>query len=190
MTKYDDTRDPKVLSSTTVSGLPPLKDQGFYVPSTEGRILLIEIQWDLRLTKGLLTMLTYWSEMNRVDRTTDRNLMTNHQSWIWGICAIDHPIVTEVEMDSRKSDGNHVTFVTRFGTPPHFYFWVTIMGEFIFAFASLLFLHLLVFISRCRINISVVYYTCIHLSVTLIIHVVTYNQLINWFSIINQSFYS
>ena len=33
--------------------------------------------WILRLSKGLLTMLTYWSEMNRVNRTTDRNLITN-----------------------------------------------------------------------------------------------------------------
>ena len=43
MTKYDDTRNPKESSSTTVSGLSPLKDQGFRLPSTEGRILLIEI---------------------------------------------------------------------------------------------------------------------------------------------------
>ena len=42
-TKYDDTRNPEELSSTTVSGLAPLKDQVFYLPSTEGRILLIEI---------------------------------------------------------------------------------------------------------------------------------------------------
>ena len=38
MTKYDDTRNPKKLSSTTVSGLAPLKDQGFYLPSIECRI--------------------------------------------------------------------------------------------------------------------------------------------------------
>ena len=37
-TKHDDTRKPKELSSTTVSGLAPLKDQGFYLPSTECRI--------------------------------------------------------------------------------------------------------------------------------------------------------
>ena len=37
-TKYDDTRNPKELSSTTVSGLAPLKDQRFYLPSTECRI--------------------------------------------------------------------------------------------------------------------------------------------------------
>ena len=38
MTEYDDTRNPKELSSTTVSGLAPLKDQAFYLPSTECRI--------------------------------------------------------------------------------------------------------------------------------------------------------
>ena len=43
MTKYDDTRNPMELSSTTVSGLAPLKDQGFYLPSTEGRVVLVEI---------------------------------------------------------------------------------------------------------------------------------------------------
>ena len=35
-TKYDDTRNPKELSSTTVSKFAPLKDPGFYIPSTEG----------------------------------------------------------------------------------------------------------------------------------------------------------
>ena len=39
-TKYDDIRNAKELCSTTVSGLAPLKDQGFYLPSTEGRIVL------------------------------------------------------------------------------------------------------------------------------------------------------
>ena len=28
--KYDNTRNPKKLDSTTLSGLAPLKDQGFY----------------------------------------------------------------------------------------------------------------------------------------------------------------
>ena len=41
-TKYDDTRNPKELDNATVSGLARLKDQGFYLPSTEGRIVLKE----------------------------------------------------------------------------------------------------------------------------------------------------
>ena len=41
--KYDDTRNPKGIHSTTVSGLATLKNQGLYVPSIEGRIVLEEI---------------------------------------------------------------------------------------------------------------------------------------------------
>ena len=42
MTNYDDTRNPKELDSTIAPGLAPLKDQGFYLPSTEGKIVLKE----------------------------------------------------------------------------------------------------------------------------------------------------
>ena len=42
MTKYDDTRNPKELYSTTVSELAPLKEQGFHLASTEGRIVFKE----------------------------------------------------------------------------------------------------------------------------------------------------
>ena len=41
-TKYDDTRNPKELGSTTVFGLAPLKDHGLYLASTGGRIVLKE----------------------------------------------------------------------------------------------------------------------------------------------------
>ena len=72
---------------------------------------------------------------------------------------LDLLIVFEVGMNSRKSDESHVcskirakvmevtsvakvikiTFVTKFATPYHYYFWVLIKGAFIFAFVSLLF---------------------------------------------------
>ena len=42
-------------------------------------------RWDLRLSKGLLMILTYWSETNRDDHSTDRNLMTDLHRWTWGI---------------------------------------------------------------------------------------------------------
>ena len=38
MTKYNDTRNPEEAASTADSGLAPLKDQGFYLPSTECKI--------------------------------------------------------------------------------------------------------------------------------------------------------
>ena len=43
MTKYDDILGPKELYSTTFSGLASLKDQGFYLPTTEGRIVPKEV---------------------------------------------------------------------------------------------------------------------------------------------------
>ena len=42
-TKYDDSRSSKELDNTTVSGFAPLKDQGFCVSCSEGRIVLKDI---------------------------------------------------------------------------------------------------------------------------------------------------
>ena len=41
-TKYDDSRNPKELDSTTVFGLAPFKHQGLYLPSNKGSIVLEE----------------------------------------------------------------------------------------------------------------------------------------------------